>query len=177
LNGDLVVRQGLSDLVDFAFERLVVDGIERQMQVVLQKQPDDRMRRHQIDLETDMLRNHALCFQRREFRVRAFGDVRIKQIGERDIVHCFAGFQPVTYARRSRGMDPKEFVGFLQGRIVGEHRFEPGNPVRALAGFPIGDAFEALPERGAHGLKDLARACQWHAADEMNGARHRCQSK
>ena len=54
LDRDLIVRQARRDLVDLALERLVVDGIERRMQVVLQKKPDHRMRRHQIDLEAAM---------------------------------------------------------------------------------------------------------------------------
>ena len=46
LDGNLVVRKRSRNLVDLTLERLVIDRIERLMQVVLEKQPDHRMRRH-----------------------------------------------------------------------------------------------------------------------------------
>ena len=61
LDRDFAMRQRRRDLVDLALERFVVDRIERLMQVVLQEQPDHRMRRHQIDLEAHIA---ARCCRR-----------------------------------------------------------------------------------------------------------------
>ena len=126
------------------------------MQVVLQEQPDHRMRRHQVDLKAAVLGEPALLFERGEFRVRLLGDVGIKQIAEGDVLHRLSGFQPVADARRAGGMNAEQLVRFLQRRIVGEDRLEPGDPVGALAGLAVGNALEPRAERGADGLEHLA---------------------
>ncbi len=90
LDGDLVVRQRRGDLVDLALERVVVDRIERLMQIVLQEQPDHRMRRHQVDLEAQSFGTIAFALERGKFRVRRLGDIGIKQIVEAHVIYALA---------------------------------------------------------------------------------------
>src|SRR6476660_2182712 len=59
LDGDLVVWQRRRDFVDLTLKRLVIDWIERLMQIVLQEQPKHRVRRHQIEMEAALLRHNA----------------------------------------------------------------------------------------------------------------------
>jgi hypothetical protein len=51
LDRELLVRDGGGDLVDLALDRSVVDRIERRMQRIHEKEPDDGMGRNQIDLK------------------------------------------------------------------------------------------------------------------------------
>ena len=172
MNGDLAVRQIPRNLVDFALQRGVKDRVERPVQVLLQEQPDDRMRRHQVDLEFALRRHSALRFQRGEVGIGASGDVGIEQIVEAHIGDRLAGSQAIARVGAGTGMDAEDFIRFLKRGIVGEDRLQPGDPVAALAGLAIGNALEVRPERAAHFGEDLAGVGQRYATDKMDVARH-----
>jgi hypothetical protein len=115
------------------------------MQVVLQKQPDHRVRRDQIDLKAAVRRDFSLLLESCEILVRPDRDVGVEQISE-----CHAGFrcarlQSVARAPRRGRVQPKHFVRFLQRRMVRKQRLEMRDPVDAFTGLAVGDAQEARP--------------------------------
>ena len=150
LDRKLVVRDGFDELVDLAPHGIVIDRVERPMQVVLQKQPDHRVRRNQIDLEAAVrgdfslllsdLRNPGTtgsrCRHRTDFRM------------SRSCFRC-PRLQPVARASGRGRVQPKHLVRFLQRRVVREHRLEMRDPVDAFTGLAIGDAQEARPPSAA----------------------------
>ncbi len=113
------------------------------MQIVLQEQPDHRMRRDEIDLEAAMRRDHALPLEPGEFAVGPDRGVGIEQIVEPDVGDRHAGLEPITRAPRRGRMQAEHLVGFLQRRIVGEDRLQMRDPVAALAGLAVGNALAA----------------------------------
>ena len=93
LDRQFVVRDRGGDLVGLALERRVVERVDRSMQRVDQKQPDRRMRRHQIDLEFGAGGNLAGVFERLEHGIRLLGDVGIEQIAEFNVLRAQAGLE------------------------------------------------------------------------------------
>ena len=171
LDGDLIVRQRLRDLVDLALERLVVHRIERLMQIVLQEQPYHRMCGNEVDLKPAAFGHDAARLEFGKFGVGLLRDIRIEQVAERNVANRLPRPQPIAQARRAAGMHAEKLIRLLERGIVGKYRFEPGNPVGTLAGFPIGDAFKVATQGRAHGLEHLARIAKRHASDKMNVTR------
>ena len=171
LDGELIVRDGGGELVDLAAQRGVEDRIDRLVQVFLQEQPDHRMGRNQIDLEAALGGDFPLLFELREVPVGSDGDIGIEQIAELDVLDRGARPQPVARARGPGGVHAKHLVRFLEGRIVGEHRLEPRDPVAALPGLSVGDTQQPRPERRADGFEHLTRVGERNAADEVDVAR------
>src|SRR5512146_2153181 len=92
------------ELVDLALERRVVDRIDRRLQVFGEKEPENRMRRHEIDLKARARRNLAGVAQPLEGGVGALRLVGIKEIVEADIGNALARPQLVALARRTGRM-------------------------------------------------------------------------
>jgi hypothetical protein len=162
------VRDGGGDLVDLALDRVVVERIERRVQGIDQEQPDDRMRRHQIDLEFRARGNFAGVFQPPEVGVGRLRNIRIKQIVETHVLGAKSRYQRVALAPGAAGVDTEKLTGFHKGRIIGERRFEPGDPVAALAGFAVRQPLDSRAKGSAHGLKHFGRVREGNAADQMN---------
>ena len=114
------------------------------MQIVLQEQPDHRMRRHQIDLEAAHAAGICLALERGEIAHKTLRRCR-HRTGCRSArpLRSYPGLQAVAIARRAGGVHAEQLVGFLQRRVIGEDRLQPGDPVGALAGFAVGNALEA----------------------------------
>src|SRR5262249_2856341 len=49
-----------------------------------------------------------------------------------------------------------------------QNRLEPSDPVRALAGFAIGNTLETMSQHAADSAKDFARTLKRHATDKVN---------
>jgi len=138
------------------------------------EQPCHGMRRHQIDLEACAGRDLAGVTRGAEGGVGCRGDARIEQIVELHIRHRLAGLQRVAPAWRGGFVQAEHLVGELQGRVVGENRLQPDDPVATLAGFAIGDAFQSRTERSADLVEHFFGAGHRHAADEVEiMTRHR----
>jgi len=165
------VRDGFGKLVDLAPHGIVIDRIERPMQVVLQKQPDHRMGRNQIDLKAAMRGDPFLLLESCEILVRADCGVGIEQIVKCHGIFRRARLQSVARASRRGRVQPKHLVRFLQRGVVGEHRFEVRDPVAAFTGLAVGNAQEAPPQCGAHCDEHLVRIGEGDTADEMDVAR------
>ena len=173
LDRNLVVRQRGCDLVDLALDRLVVDRVDRRVQLVDQIQPDHRVGRHEVDLEFGFGGNLAGVFQPLEHRVRGFRDIGVVQIVEMHVLRRAAGLELVAFPRGRCGMQPENIAGFFQRRALREDRFEPGDPVTAFAGLAVRDALDAAAERRAHRLEHLRRVRHRHAAHKIDvPARH-----
>ncbi len=161
------------DLVDLALERLVVERVERRVQRIDQEQPDHRMRRHQIDLKFDARSDHALVLEPLEVGIGSRGDVGIEQIFEMDILGRKSRLERIALAPGAARVDAKELARLAECGIAAKDRFEPGDPVAALAGFAARQPLDARTKRRADTLEHFARIRHGHAADEMNVARHR----
>jgi hypothetical protein len=128
------------------------------------------MRGNEIDLKTRVLRHLALTLEFGEFVVRRLCDIRVKKIFERGVLRRLARLEPLTNARCAAGVNAEQLIGLFQGQIFGERGLEPSNPIAPVAGFAVGDAFETIAERGAHGRKHIARTGERYTADKMNMA-------
>ena len=170
LDRELVMRDGGGDLVDLALHRVVVEGIERGVQPIDQEQPDDGVRRHQIDLEFGAGRDFSRLLQAPEDRIGILGDIRIEQVVEAHVLRRDAVAQRVALPPGPARVDAEEFPRLGERRVVGEHRLEPGDPVAALAGLPVGQALDPRPERGTHGREHLLGVGHRHTADQMDVA-------
>jgi hypothetical protein len=63
----------------------------------------------------------------------------------------------------------EKLTRLLKGRVVCKHRFEPGDPVAALAGLAVRNTFDARAER-ALTFSNVLRARHRHAANEIDVA-------
>jgi hypothetical protein len=111
------------------------------------------MGRNEINLKAHVATNSTGPFERRELRVRLLCHVCIKQVVERDIEHIFARLQVVTNTGCASGMYPKQFIGLFKRRVISKNRFQPSDPVRAVAGLAVWNAFEIRAKCLAHGRK------------------------
>jgi hypothetical protein len=170
LDGELIMRDGGGDLVDLALERVVVDRVDPGVERIDQEQPDHGMRRHQIDLEFGAGRNCPGVFLPLELGIGIFCDVGVEQIVETNVSRRHAGFEHIAFASRAGGVHAKEFARFLKGRVFGEHRLKPADPVAALAGFAIREPLDPGAERRTHVRKHVARTWHRNAADKIHVA-------
>jgi len=166
------MRKDSRDPVDLALERRVVDGIDRPLQIILQEQPEHRVRRHEVDLETAILRHNSLPLQHGKFSIGAPGNICIEKVFEGDIAHRPARPEAVACMGFGAGMDAEHFVRFLQRGIIGEDRLQPGDPVAAFAGLAVGYTPEVRPQRVADRGKNIAGSRQRYAADQVHMTRH-----
>src|SRR5262249_33512350 len=141
------------------------------MQLVDQKQPEHRVCRREVDLESGTVRNRSCRLEPRELRIGLRGNVGIEQIVEPYVLRPDAGLERVALAPGAAPMHAEELAGVFESRIPGEHGLEPGDPVAALAGFSVGKPRDAAAERRAQHFEHLPRACQRHAADDVHAAR------
>src|SRR5262245_16748163 len=93
LNRELTFWNGLCKLVDLALDGLVVDRVEWSLQIILDVQPQHRMRRDEIDLKLDVGRNYAGALQLGEYLERADRVVGVQQIAEGDVLDAAPGTQ------------------------------------------------------------------------------------
>ena len=112
--------------------------------------------------------NLAAGLQPLENRERFQGEVGVVQILEMHVLRLAAGLECITLAAGAGGMDTEELTRLLQCRARREHRFEPGDPVAALARFAVGNALDAPAERRADRLEHLLGIRHRHAADEIH---------
>ena len=125
LDRNLVVRQRGRDLVDLALDRLVVDRVDRRVQLVDEIKPDHRVRRHEVDLEFGFGGDLAGILEPLEDRVGRFRDIGIVQIVEMHVLRRAAGLQPVALPPGAGRMHPENLAGFFQRRDFAQ------TPVRA----------------------------------------------
>ncbi len=165
-------RNGCDDLVDLAQHRIVVDGIDRALQIFPDEQPDHRVRRHQIDLEFDVRRYFALPFQFGKCREGTPGDVGIKQIIECHVAECDAGLKAITPPAGNTGMKLENLVAQYERGTFGKYRFEPGNPIQPLSSLAVRQRQQVRSKRSADSLKNFLLACERYTADEIDVPRH-----
>src|SRR5262249_25794871 len=145
------------NLVDLALEGLVVDRVERLMQIVLKEQPEHRVRRYQVDLKPRIVGDHALFFERREIVIGNLGNIGIEEVIETYVAHTFTGPQPVAEAGCTGGVHAEQLVGFLESGITGEDWLQPSDPVRALPCFAVRNARQTPSQNAAHSREHVAR--------------------
>src|SRR4029077_7414078 len=126
------------------------------------------MRRHQLDLELRAGQYLAGVLQPFEHGIGLSGDVGIEQIVETHVTRPVTRCERVALAPGAARMHAKEFAGLPEGRIFGEHRLEPGDPIPALAGLAIRNSLDPRSERGTDALEYLCGIRHRHAADEMD---------
>ena len=150
----------------------VEDRIERRVQIVLQEQPDHRMRGNEIDLEAASRRDRALPLERREVAVRRDGVIGIEQVAEMHVLRRLARPEAIARAPRRGGMQAEHLVGFFERGVIGKDRLQMCDPVAAFAGLAVGNALEPRPERRPHRFEHRAGIGKRYAADQMNVAGH-----
>src|SRR5262249_42550163 len=138
-------------LVDLALDGLVVDRVEWSLQIILDVQPQHRMRRDEIDLKLDVGRNYAGALKLGKYLERADRVVGVQQIAEGDVLDAAPGTQRVASMRARPGVDAEHLAGRLQNRAGGKNRLEPRDPVETFAGLAVWQPFEVC----AHSLTDV----------------------
>src|SRR4029453_680255 len=138
------MRDRGGELVDLNQYGIVEDPVDREMEVVLDKDPDDGMGGDEVNLKLAVRGDLPLPLQHSEHVVGLSGDVRIEQVIERHVGDCLAWAKAITGATFDTCMQTKFRSGLFESGMIGEQRLEPCDPVQSLSRLSIGNSKEML---------------------------------
>ena len=168
LHGDLVVGYLPEDRLQLGEQPLLVTALKDTLMLGNHEGADRSQRRGQADLEATGHRHEPVTLQPCEDAIRRDRCFRVPQGLENHTVGPDALAETDS---RQRPPAVGAWRNHLELRLGGEDRELPDDPVRARAGLAVGDAAQAIPDLGAHRLKDDLRAREGYAAHQMGPLR------